>query len=156
MDYIFTFLEGIASFISPCILPMLPIYISYFLGKENKNTKKAVINSVFFTLGFTGVFIIFSIFASQISVMLGGYLKYIKILFGAIVINLGLNYIGILNINFLNKSSSVKYKTKELNILSSFLFGIIFAASWTPCIGTFLSSALLLVAKGASIIKGIS
>lgn len=155
MDYIFTFLEGIASFISPCILPMLPIYISYFLGKENKSTKKAIINSVAFTLGFTTVFVILSIFASQISIIFGNRLKYIKILFGIIVILLGLNYTGILRLNFINKSSNINYKAKDLNFIKSLLFGAVFAVSWTPCIGTFLSSALLLVAKQNSMARGI-
>ena len=63
MEYVFTFIEGIASFISPCLLPMLPIYISYFIGEDDKKTKKAVLNSIGFVLGFTLVFLILSIFA---------------------------------------------------------------------------------------------
>lgn len=65
MDYLFTFLEGIASFISPCILPMLPIYISYFLGEDNKRTSKAVINATGFVLGFTIIFLLLAILASR-------------------------------------------------------------------------------------------
>ena len=64
MEYVFTFLEGFASFISPCLLPMLPIYISYFMGEEEKNTKKAVINSLGFVAGFTIVFLLLAVFAS--------------------------------------------------------------------------------------------
>ena len=79
MDYLFTFIEGIASFISPCLLPMLPIYISYFIGKNEKKTSKTVLNAVGFVLGFTIVFLILSIFASQLGSILSSNIRYIKI-----------------------------------------------------------------------------
>lgn len=155
MDYIFTFLEGIASFISPCILPMLPIYISYFIGKDNKNTSKAVLNASGFVLGFTIIFLILSIFASQLGSLISGSIKYIKIIFGIIIILLGLNYMEVLKLKFLNKSKEIKADTKNLNFIKALAFGAIFSISWTPCIGTFLSSALLLIASEQNIIKGI-
>lgn len=155
MEYLFTFLEGIASFISPCLLPMLPIYISYFIGEEENNKKKAVINSIGFVLGFTLVFLVLSIFASTVGSFISGYIKYIKIVFGIIIILLGLNYMGVLKLNFLNKSKAVKANTKDLNFFKTMLFGILFSISWTPCIGTFLSSALLLIAKEQELLKGI-
>ena len=155
MDYVFTFLEGIASFISPCLLPMLPIYISYFIGEDDKNTSKAVINASGFVLGFTVVFLILSIFASQLGIFISSNIKYIKIVFGIIIILLGLNYMEIFKIKFLNKSKVINANTKNLNFIKAMLFGILFSISWTPCIGTFLSSALLLVAKQQDMIKGI-
>ena len=154
MDYILTFLEGIASFISPCLLPMVPIYISYFIG-EDKDNKKAVLNSVGFVLGFTTIFLILSIFASSIGALLSSNIKYIKIFFGIVIILFGLNYMELLKINFLNKTKSRKIDTKNFNFIKSMLFGMLFSISWTPCIGTFLSSALLLIAKGQDILKGI-
>ena len=155
MEFIFTFLEGIASFISPCLLPMLPIYISYFIGKDNKNVKKAVLNASGFVLGFTIVFLVLSIFASQLGSLISSYIKYIKIFFGVIVILLGLNYMEVIEIKFLNKIKMKQADTKDLTFLKSILFGSVFSISWTPCIGTFLSSALLLIAKEQDIIKGI-
>ena len=155
MDYIFTFLEGIASFISPCLLPMLPIYISYFIGEDDKKTTKAVLNSIGFVLGFTIVFLILSIFASQLGRFVSRYINYIKIVFGIIIILLGLNYMEIFKIKILNKSKGIKANTKDLNFIKAIIFGIIFSISWTPCIGTFLSSALLLIAKQQDILKGI-
>ena len=155
MEYLLTFLEGIASFISPCILPMLPIYISYFVGKDNQKTSKAVINSVGFVFGFTTVFLLLSIFASSLGRLVSGSIKYIKIIFGIIIILLGLNYMEILKVNFLNKTKRVKADTKDLNFLKALIFGMLFSISWTPCIGTFLSSALLLIAKEQDILKGI-
>lgn len=155
MEYLFTFLEGIASFISPCLLPMLPIYISYFAGEDNKKISKAVINSIGFVLGFTIVFIILSIFASSLGNLINKNIKYLKILFGIVIILLGLNYMEILKLNFLNRTKRLKNNTKNLNFVKAVIFGILFSISWTPCIGTFLSSALLLVAKQQDMIKGI-
>ena len=155
MDYILTFLEGIASFISPCLLPMVPIYISYFIGEDENNNKKAILNSVGFVLGFTTIFLILSIFASQLGAILSSNIRYIKIFFGIVIILFGLNYMEFLKIGFLNKTKSKKMNTKNFNFFKAMLFGILFSISWTPCIGTFLSSALLLIAKEQDVLKGI-
>lgn len=157
MDYLMTFIEGIASFISPCVLPMLPIYISYFAGKdeEKKNKNKTLINALGFVLGFSIIFIILSIFASTFGKMIASHLKYIKIIFGIIIIILGLNYIEIIKLKFLNKENRVKSNVKNLNFFKSLIFGMAFSISWTPCIGTFLASALLLISSKSETIKGI-
>lgn len=155
MEYVFTFLEGFASFISPCLLPMLPIYISYFMGDKENDNKKTIINSIGFVIGFTIVFLLMAIFASTLGIFVSKYLKYIKVIFGIIVILLGLNYMEVLNFKFLNNSKGINMKVKNLNFLKSMLFGILFSISWTPCVGTFLGSALLLVAKGNDLLKGI-
>ena len=155
MEYLMTFLEGIASFISPCILPMLPIYISYFAGKEEKKTKKTIINSIGFVIGFTIIFIILSIVATTIGKTLSNYMKYIKIIFGIIIIILGLNYIEIIKIKILKKTIKIKINLKNLNFLKSLIFGMAFSISWTPCIGTFLASALFLISSKTSELKGI-
>jgi len=155
MEYLFTFIEGIASFISPCLLPMIPIYISYFAGKDDKKLSKTLMNSLGFVLGFTTIFILLAIFASKLGTILSENIKYIKIVFGIVIIVLGLNYMEIFNIKFLNKTNIKKSDTKNLNFIKSFVFGILFSISWTPCIGTFLSSALLMVAKEQEMVKGI-
>ena len=156
MEYLFTFVEGIASFISPCMLPMIPIYLSYFAGKDEIRTSKALFNSISFVLGFTVVFVILAIFVSQIGNYISNYMKYMKIIFGIIIILLGLNYMEILKLKLLNKTKTLKFDATHLNIFKSLLFGMFFSLSWTPCIGMFLSSALLLIAKEQDIIKGIS
>lgn len=155
MDYIFTFLEGIASFISPCLLPMVPIYISYFIGEDNKKTSKAVVNAIGFVLGFTMVFLILSVFASKFGNLVLEKIRYIKILFGILIIILGFNYMGILKFNFLNKTKGIKFNTNNFNFFKAILFGILFSISWTPCIGAFLSSALMLIATNQNTVKGI-
>lgn len=155
MEYLFTFLEGIASFISPCLLPMLPIYLSYFIGEDDKKTSKALINAIGFVLGFTIVFLLLSIFASQLGMIISSNITYIKIVFGIIIILLGLNYMEIFQIKFLNRSKQIHADTKNLNFIKAIVFGILFSISWTPCIGTFLSSALLLIAKQQDMMKGV-
>lgn len=155
MDYILTFIEGVASFVSPCMLPMVPIYISYLAGKEDDNKRKALINSIGFVFGFTLVFLILSITTVSFSSAISNFINYAKYVFGAIIILFGLNYIGILKLNFLNKAKAINHGIKEMNFLKAILFGIIFSISWTPCVGTFLSSALLLIAKENDILKGV-
>lgn len=155
MEYLFTFLEGVASFVSPCLLPMLPIYIAYFAGTEKTSTKKTLCNSLGFVLGFTAVFILLAVFASGFGKLISSFMKYIKIVFGMLIIVFGLNYMELIKIGFLNKINRIKMATENLNFVKSFLFGMLFSISWTPCIGTFLSSALLLVAKQQEIFKGI-
>jgi len=156
MDYVFTFIEGFASFISPCILPMLPIYISYFIGEDNKKVSKAVINSIGFVLGFTIVFILLSVLASSFGGIISDNIKYVKIAFGIIIILLGLNYMELIKIKFLNKTKGTSKKAKDLNFVKSMIFGMLFSISWTPCIGSFLASALLLIAKNQDMVKGIT
>lgn len=155
MEYLFTFIEGLASFISPCVLPMLPIYISYFIGENNDKPSKAVINAIGFTSGFTIVFIVLSILASHFGSLISSNMKFFKIVFGVVIILLGFNYMDIFKIKFLNNISQIKANTKNLNFFKSLVFGILFSLGWTPCIGTFLSSALLLVASKQSMLKGI-
>lgn len=155
MEFLFTFLEGIASFISPCVLPMLPIYISYFAGKEDSKTSRALLNSIGFVIGNTIIFILFAIIASYAGALALGIQKYIKILFGVVIIILGLNYIGILKIKFLNKEIRIKKKIDDFTFFKTILFGMMFSISWTPCIGSFLGSALLLIANKQNILQGI-
>ncbi len=155
MEFLFTFLEGIASFISPCVLPMLPIYISYFAGKEDSKTSRALLNSIGFVIGNTIIFILFAIIASYAGALALGIQKYIKILFGVVIIILGLNYMGILKIKFLNKEIRIKKKIDDFTFLKTILFGMMFSISWTPCIGSFLGSALLLIANKQNILQGI-
>ena len=155
MEYILTFLECIASFISPCVLPLVPIYISYFTGQESKK-HKAIINSLAFVIGFSIVFIILAVLANKFGTVIVGLTKYIKIAFGIIIVILGLNYMNILKFNLFNKFKKFQINVKNLNFIKSLIFGILFSISMTPCVGTFLTSALLLIATEEKIVKGIT
>ncbi len=154
MQYLLLFLEGIITFISPCLLPMLPIYISYFAAGE-ANKRKALINSIGFVAGFTIVFITMGAFAGTIGKLIYDYETVLNIVTGSIVIAFGLNYVGVLKIGFLNRISHRNADIRSLGFFSSLLFGIIFSIGWTPCVGAFLGSALLMASLGGSLIQGI-
>ena len=153
MEYLITFIEGIASFISPCILPVIPIYISYF-ATESKSMKKSIINSLGFVCGFSIIFILLGVFAGTFGKFVHEYTDYINIIFGIFLIIIGLNYIGVLFIKFLNKTKGTNQEKKNLTFITSVLFGIIFSLSWTACVGAFLSSALILASTTGSVLKG--
>ena len=158
MTYIITFLEGIITFISPCLLPMLPIYISFFAGgkvTEIKSKYKALKNSIAFVIGFTVVFVILGVFAGTLGRLLIQYQTAVNIVSGLIVIVFGLNFIGIFKIPLLNKTFKLNADTKDLGMVSSFIFGVVFSIGWTPCVGAFLGSALMLVSQQGSVIEGI-
>lgn len=108
-----------------------------------------------FVLGFTLSFVILSIIASLLGSFFSQYIKYIKVFFGIIIILLGINYMEIFNIKFLNKANGINIKFQKANFIKTFLFGFIFSISWTPCVGSFFSSALMLIAKEHKIINGI-
>ncbi|HZK26432.1 MAG TPA: cytochrome c biogenesis CcdA family protein [Thermoclostridium sp.] len=156
MDYLITFLEGIITFISPCLLPMLPVYISYFAGQDSQgNKRKTFVNALGFVLGFTIVFVSMGALAG----IIGGFLRKnqttVNIVTGAIVILFGLNFIGIIRLPFFNSTKRIGLETKEPNFFYSILFGIIFSIGWTPCVGAFLGSALMLAANSGESLKGI-
>ncbi len=153
MSYLILFLEGIITFISPCILPMIPIYISYFVGENSNN--KAFFNSVSFVLGFSFIFIIMGAGAGSIGFVFSKYSREINTLSGVLMILFGLNYVGLLNISFLQKTLKLKSNIKNFNLFNSFLFGIIFAIGWTPCVGPFLGSALMIASTSSKAIEGV-
>ena len=154
MNYIITFLEGIVAFISPCMLPLLPIYVSYFAGGE-ENRKRTIKNAIGFVLGFTVVFVLLGAFAGTLGSMLVRYSKWINIVAGGIIVVFGLIYMDVIRISFLKRNSGFDYKQQEPGIFSSILFGIIFSIGWTPCVGAFLGSALMLAATSQESYKGV-
>ena len=154
MQYLISFLEGIITFISPCLLPMLPIYISYFAGGDTKNTKKTLSGAFGFVLGFTIVFISLGALAGTIGSFLKEYQTAVNIISGLIVILFGLNYLGILKLNIF-QGSRKNFDTDNMNFFSSILFGIIFSIGWTPCVGAFLGSALMMASQQGKTLTGI-
>ena len=154
MQYFISFLEGIITFISPCLLPMLPIYVSYFAGGGERSTKKTVVGALGFVTGFTIVFTALGALAGTIGSLLIKYQTVVNIVSGMIVILFGLNFLGILHFNFF---SGIKrdVNTENMGFLSAALFGMIFSIGWTPCVGAFLGSALMLASTQAHMVKGV-
>lgn len=156
MDYFIAFLEGIITFISPCLLPMLPIYISYFAGQtESDNKRTAIINALGFVLGFTVIFVLLGAFAGTIGSVLMAYSTIVNVVGGIIIILFGLNFMDLLNIPLLNTNRQLNLDHSHPGFFSALLFGIVFSIGWTPCVGAFLGSALMMAASSGDTLKGI-
>ena len=154
MQYIISFLEGIITFISPCLLPMIPIYITYFVGGGERSSKKTLAGALGFVCGFTTVFICMGALAGTIGSFLTKYQTVVNIVSGIIVILFGLNFLGVFRLN-LFRGSKHEVNTENMNFFSATLFGVIFSLGWTPCVGAFLGSALMLASQQGSVFVGI-
>lgn len=154
MQYFILFLEGIITFVSPCLLPMLPIYISYFAGGGERSIRRTLTCALGFVLGFTVVFVLMGALAGTLGSLLTRYQTAVNIVSGLIVVIFGLNYLGVLRLNlFAGGRRSVD--TSNLGFFSSALFGVIFSIGWTPCVGAFLGSALLLASQQGHVGEGM-
>ena len=154
MQYAVAFLEGIITFISPCLLPMLPIYISYFAGGGERSTKKTLLGALGFVSGFTVIFVAMGTLAGTIGSFLREYKGAVNLISGLIVILFGLNFLGIFKMN-LFRGGSKTLNSREMGFFPAMLFGIIFSLGWTPCVGAFLGSALMLASQQGHVIKGM-
>ena len=153
MQYMISFLEGVVTFISPCLLPMLPIYISYFAGGAERSTGKTLTCASGFVLGFTAVFVAMGALAGTVGSFLIRYQTIVNLVLGGIVIAFGLNYLGVLNLNIF-RGMKGGVKTADMNFWSALLFGVVFSVGWTPCVGVFLGSALMLASQQGSAMVG--
>ena len=153
MQYLVSFLEGVITFISPCLLPMLPIYISYFAGGGERTVKRTLKGALGFVMGFTLVFVAMGALAGTVGSFLARYQSAVNILCGAVVILFGLNYLGILKFD-LFRGRGHDLDTDDMGFFSALLFGVIFSVGWTPCVGAFLGSALMLASQQGSVVQG--
>ena len=154
MQYVIAFLEGIITFISPCLLPMLPIYISYFAGGGQRSTGKTLKGALGFVAGFTVLFVAMGALAGTVGSFLREYQTAVNIISGLIVVVFGLNFLGVFNLN-LFQGSQHAVKTGEMGFFSAFVFGVIFSVGWTPCVGAFLGSTLMLASQQAHVVEGM-
>ena len=150
MQYAITFLEGIISFISPCMLPMLPIYISYFAGGSGSK-HRVLLRAICFVLGFTATFSLLGLFAGTLGSLLSMHQTAVNIITGIIVIIFGLSYLDVIKLPFFKGMQSGR---KIESAFSAFLFGMIYSISLTPCVGAFLGSALMLASNSSTALTG--
>ncbi len=159
LNLIIAFGAGLISFLSPCVLPLIPGYISYIsgesLGEIVEKQKKILLKTILFSLGFSLVFISFGATASFIGNLLLEYSNSLRIAAGIVIIIFSLQLIGILNLNFLNKEKRIYTKNYSDNLFFPIIVGAAFGFGWTPCIGPVLGSILALAATESSIGKGI-
>lgn len=153
MQYVISFLEGIITFISPCLLPMIPIYISYFAGGGERTAKKTLTGALGFVLGFTAVFMAMGALVGTVGSFLHTHQTAVNIVSGLVVIFFGLNFLGVFKLN-LFKGSKHRVNTRDMGFFSALLFGVIFSLGWTPCVGAFLGSALMLASQQGHVLEG--
>ena len=154
MEYTIAFLEGIITFISPCLLPMLPIYISYFAGGGERSTKKTLSGALGFVSGFSVIFVAMGALAGTIGGFLREYRGAVNVISGLVVILFGLNFLGVFKMN-LFRGGSKAVNSRDMGFFPAMLFGMIFSLGWTPCVGAFLGSALMLASQQGHVVEGM-
>jgi cytochrome c-type biogenesis protein len=161
VSFILAFSAGLLSFLSPCVLPLIPAYLSYIAGtavseiNSNKAKRNLLLNSIFFIIGFSVVFIVLGATVSSISKLFAANLNIIKKVGGIVIIIFGLHMTGIFKIKMLYSERKFLPNGKSKNYISSIFLGMAFAFGWTPCIGPILSSILIYAGSMATIGKGI-
>jgi cytochrome c-type biogenesis protein len=159
------FSAGLLSFVSPCVLPLVPSYISYITGlsveqltdasERNKFKSAIILNALLFIGGFSSVFIAFGASASFLGQILITYQDHIRRIGGVMIIVFGLYLLGILNLNFLKVEHRYQFRNRPAGYLGSFLIGVAFAAGWTPCVGPVLGTILLYASTTDSLWNGV-
>jgi len=157
-ELLIAFGAGLISFLSPCVLPLIPGYISYISGSSlNELIEKKTVNIfpiILFAIGFSIVFISFGATASFLGSLILNNSYHLRIASGIIIIVFSLHILGIINLNFLNYEKRI-YTEKKSGIFSSLLVGMAFGFGWTPCIGPILGSILALASTEQSLNRGI-
>ena len=160
LKMILVFLEGLLSFLSPCVIPILPIYIGILAGKKEMNDRgelvfnkrNTITNTLSFVLGICSTFFILAFATSFISVFLNENIKTLQIVSGVLIIFMGLLQLGVFKIGFLKQEFSIKNKVKRKGN-KTFLMGFTFSFSWTPCIGPILASVFLYASSHTGIMS---
>jgi len=154
LNIFLAFGAGLLSFVSPCVLPLFPVFLSYITGmsiseikSENKKlNKRALLHTVFFLVGFSAVFIAIGFTTTFISEFLLTYQDIIRQLGAILIIFFGLVIVGVLNFEFLMKDRKITFKNRPSGFFGSFLIGLAFSLGWTPCIGPILAAVISLAA----------
>jgi len=165
ISFIFVFLQGILSFLSPCILPIIPIYVSYLAGNAKNisedgtityDRKKVFLNTVFFVLGISTVFFVLGLSFTTIGKVFNSNKILLSRISGIIIVLLGLFQLGLFNFEFLNREFRIKSKVnvKNMNPFVAYVMGFTFSFAWTPCVGPALSSILLLASSAKTAFLG--
>ncbi len=160
-----SFLAGLLSFLSPCVLPLLPSYVSFITGisfedltagvDQRRIRRLTIISSLCFITGFSTVFIALGASSSMIGRIMFEYQEWIRIAGGVLIIIFGLFVAGILKMDFLMREKKVHLSGKPVGYVGTFLVGMTFAAGWTPCIGPILGTILLYASSKGSTLYGL-
>ena len=154
-----SFTAGVLSFLSPCVLPLIPSYVSFITGLSLEDVQRsrrvALVNALLFIAGFTLVFLVLGATATILGQLLLRQREWVSRVGGVLVILLGLYLVGAFNLAFLARERRVHIANKPLGYLGTFLVGMAFAAGWTPCIGPILGAVLTYTASSADLNRGL-
>ena len=153
MQYLISFLEGIITFISPCLLPMLPIYVSYFAGGGERSHIRTLKAALGFVTGFTLTFMALGALAGTVGSFLKSHQTAVNVVSGLVVIFFGLSFLGVIKLNIFHGASR-QLKSANMDFFPALVFGLVFSISWTPCVGAFLGSALMLASQQGQTLAG--
>ncbi|HSV30757.1 MAG TPA: cytochrome c biogenesis protein CcdA [Atribacteraceae bacterium] len=155
LNILISFLAGLLSFLSPCILAIAPAYLGYVTGVSSleKNRKRVVLHTVLFVVGFTGVFFVLGVGASSLGTLLFLYRPWFNRIAGIVIIVFGLQVLGLLKIRLLYSEKRLQ-AGRRLNRLRSLVLGMTFALGWAPCVGPILGSILLYVSTLGRFMEG--
>lgn len=161
--FISVFFQGIASFLSPCVLPLIPAYLTYMTGQsieimmeDKKAHRILIINSLGFVFGFSLVFVLLGIVATSIGQFLQANREIIRKISGVLIIFFGLFHTGLIPIKFLNYEKKLNLKPRNPGFISSLVIGIGFSFGWSPCIGPILTSVYIMASQASTLLAGIS
>lgn len=154
MIYLTIFFGGIISFFSPCILPVLPLYLGYLANGDMRNKKSLLFNTVFFILGISTAFILLGVGFSTLGVLIESWRDIFGKIAGVLIIILALFQLGILKNNFLAKEKRLDLDIKRMNFIGAFILGFTFSFAWTPCVGPALSTILFTISSLESKTQG--
>lgn len=164
VSLVLAFSAGILSFFSPCVLPLIPSYVTYITGlslerlragEEKGHRTEAFLHSLAFVIGFSIVFVLLGASASALGQVMSRHQALLRKVGGVVVVVFGLHFTGLINIRFLQVYKKAELKDKPMGYLGSVLIGLVFGAGWTPCIGPILSSILLYASTAETMTKGI-
>lgn len=151
-----TLIEGLITFISPCVLPMIPVYVLYFTGGEESRTQgRTLLRALCFVLGFTVLFVLLGVLSGTLGGLLIRYQRVVNILCGLVMIAFGLHYAGFLRIGALEKTIKPGVQVQAKGYASCLLLGAVFAVGWSPCTGPFLGSAMMMAAGQGQALSGM-
>lgn len=163
---LFSLFMGFISFASPCILPLIPSYVSYITGisydelvspeSRRKNMNITLLHSVAFVAGFTVIFVLLGATASMAGSILSRYLDVMRIAGGAFIIIMGVFVMDVVRVPFLQQEARLRLKTRPAGYAGTLVVGMIFGAGWTPCTGPFLGSVLALAMEANTVGKGMA
>ncbi|MFO7546330.1 MAG: cytochrome c biogenesis protein CcdA [Trueperaceae bacterium] len=149
------FLAGILSFLSPCVLPLVPSYLAYVGGSAQAQRRVLLTNSLFFILGFSLVFVALGASASALGSVLRGNRDVLMIVGGVLVIFFGLVMLGVIKVPWFYRDTRVQYRGETRSPWGALLLGMAFAAGWTPCIGPILGAILTMAGASGTLAQGV-